>query len=96
MATRETSTFTLTSVITGFHIYHNICTQKIDEELCCRCEPANPHDRFAVAVLKNETVVGHVPRHFAKTFNYFLKRVGSIVTKVIGTRQAGNSLEIPG
>ncbi len=92
MAT-PTGTFTLTSIITGYHVYNTIWTPKIDEELRCRREPANPHDRFAVA--KNETVVGHVPRQYAKTFNYFLKRGGSIVAKVIGPRQAGNGLEIP-
>ena len=34
----------------------------IGESLNTQVEPDNVHDKYAVKVLKNEAVVGHVPR----------------------------------
>ena len=40
-------------------------------------EPANPVDKYAVAIRKNNVVVGHLPlgcsSKFAKTIFYFLR-----------------------
>ena len=33
----------------------------IHEELSCHREPANTEDPFAVAVINNDMIVGHVP-----------------------------------
>ena len=54
----------------------------------------NPMDRYAVGVMKGETVVGHVPRSIAKTFWYFLGHDGAISCEVTGRRKHGKGLEV--
>ena len=50
------------SCMCGYHYYQDVWDPVIGEQLECVQEPANLHDRYAVAVLKEETVVGHVSR----------------------------------
>ena len=54
--------FTLESYVRGHHIYHTRWTPIIGEVLPVKRELTNNYDRFAVAVLKDGEVVGHVPR----------------------------------
>ena len=50
-------------------------------------ELTNEHDRFAVAVLKDGDVVGHVPRSLSKTNSFFLRHDGNVVfCEVTGER----------
>ena len=68
--------------------------------LFCRREPTNVSDRYAVAVLKDEVTVGHLPRKFSKIFSLFLRRGGSITCQVTGHRRysrdlAQGGMEIP-
>ena len=68
--------FETPSYIKGYHEYQKIWTPFLQEELCGEMEPANPVDKYAVAVKKNNVVVGHLPLgcsgKFAKTIFYFL------------------------
>ena len=52
----------INSVVHGHHIYKDIWTSVIGEELTCRKEFGNIHDLHAVAVIRGGSVVGHVPR----------------------------------
>ena len=59
-------------------------------------EPSNSVDRYAVAVTKNGTVVGHVPRNFSVLF--LMRSQNKGVAEVTGTkvnRGAGYRLEVP-
>ena len=47
------------AMVRGYHVYKDIWTAV---ELICWREPFNTADPFAVAVVKNGTAVGHVPR----------------------------------
>ena len=38
----------------------------MDEKLSCQCEPGNIEDPHAVALLKNDVVLGHVPRNLTR------------------------------
>ena len=38
--------------IRGYHVYRDIWEAAVDEELVCRPERSNAHDRYAVAVMK--------------------------------------------
>ena len=67
-------------------------------------EPANPVDKYAVAVKKNNVVVGHLPLgcsgKFAKTIFYFLRGDEWSECKVIVTgkpvsRGDGNGMQVP-
>lgn len=71
------------------------------ELLRLRIEPTNTHDDFAVAVVKNGTVVGHVPKCVSRVISYFLKKDSSSglcevhVTGSRVNRGVGLGLEIP-
>ena len=53
--------FEVEAVVRGYHIYKEIWNSSIGEELFCAREPTNPRDPFAVAVVKSNQTVGHVP-----------------------------------
>ena len=48
--------------IKGHHIYKNIWIPQLDELLEVSTEPDNPVDKFAVAVKKNQNIVGHLKK----------------------------------
>ena len=61
----DDSIFLHESVIRGHHIFKGIWTPRTGEIVQVRQEAGNPHDRYAVALLKADvTVVGHVPSSF--------------------------------
>uniref|UniRef100_A0A1X7SH94 HIRAN domain-containing protein n=1 Tax=Amphimedon queenslandica TaxID=400682 RepID=A0A1X7SH94_AMPQE len=87
--------FTLTSVIRGHHVYKRIWTPYMNEKLTATPAEDNPFDKYAVAVMKNEDIVGHIPRKLAKVSWHFIKRGGEIKITVTGKRQKGLGLEVP-
>ena len=78
----EVRKFVLESVVRGYHVYQTMWEAAICEELPCKAEGGNCSDRFAVAVVKDGIVVGHVPRIFSAACTIFLKRVGVILCRV--------------
>ena len=71
-------TFSVESVIRGYHEYKDIWDAAIDGlELPCKKEPGNPHDTSAVAVVKRSPgasiIVGHVPRHISMVCSIFIR-----------------------
>ena len=96
--------FETPSYIKGYHEYQKIWTPFLQEELCGEMEPANPVDKYAVAVKKNNVVVGHLPLgcsgKFAKTIFYFLRADEWSECKVIVTGKLvncrdGDSMQVP-
>ena len=52
----------------GYLVYQAIWTAAIGEELVCQREPSNVVDRYALAVIRSDIVIGHLPErisHFA-------------------------------
>ena len=49
----------LACCVRGYHVYKTIWAAAVGEVLICRREPTNSADRYAVAVLKEETIIGH-------------------------------------
>ena len=49
--------------IRGYHVYKEIWAAALGEQLVCEREPYN---RYAVAVVKNRTVIGHLPRTISR------------------------------
>ena len=81
-------------------MYRTIWAAVIGEVLTCAREPTNPTDRYAVAVLKDGTIIGHFPRKISKICSLFLRRGGCVTCAVTGGRQysadlAQGGLEIP-
>ena len=60
--------------------------------LKCVRESHNRSDRFAVAVQKEETVIGHVPRDYSCICSLFLGQGGSIASTVTGPRRYSRDL----
>ena len=74
------------SCIRGHHVFKNIWTPTMGEQLPCRREIGNNNDRYVVARLRNRTTVGHVPRKISAACALFLQREGSIHCVVTGKR----------
>ena len=89
------------SCIRGYHVYHRIWYPTVGEKLNTICERENMHDRYAVAVLEEETccVVGHLPHEVSRECYFFLRMGGTIAAEVTGKRRRSNlpegGLEVP-
>ena len=46
----------------GYHVYERIWNATIGEELLCEREMDNKRDQYAVAVIKDDIIIGHLPR----------------------------------
>ena len=77
-----------------------IWTAKVGgKNYCLKSEIENQLDKFAVAIVLEERIVGHVPKNVSKIFHQFMKIPNCIIgCKVTGKRVnhgAGYGLEIP-
>ena len=50
-------------------------------------ETLNEHDRFAIAITKDDNNVGHIPREISKVAWYFLQHGGEINCEISGRRK---------
>ena len=59
----------------------------------------NQHDKFAVAIVLEEQIVGHIPKNLRKILHQFMKipncNIGCKVTGKRANRGVGYGLEIP-
>ena len=73
--------FEFTSYVMGYHEYKDCWTPVKSEMVKAVMEPKNKTDKFAVAVMKNDCLVGHLPKEktgrFAKMIFYFLRACDS-------------------
>ena len=67
-------------------MYKAIYVAVVGEELVRRREPTNSADRYVIAVLKEETIVGHLSRKMFKLCCLFLRRGGSMRCRVTGSQ----------
>ena len=77
---------TMEAMIRGYHVYRDVWSAVVDEELACKREPFNASDPFAVSVVKGETTLDHVPKKISTICSLFLRRNGTIRCKVTGAR----------
>ena len=59
----------------------------IGESLNTQMEVDNVHDKYAVKVLKNQAVVGHVPREISRYCSFGLNSGGTMDAIVTGARE---------
>ena len=83
---------TVEAVVRGYHAYKHIWAAVYGEELPCEREAGNRVDAFAVAVMKDGTVVGHVPKKISSICSLYLRRGGSIICRVTGSRRYSEDL----
>ena len=72
----ENTVLEWSSYVRGHHIYCQTWTPTIGEILSLQNEPDNGHYQFSVAVIKNSSVVDHVPRVISRLIFHFLSRDG--------------------
>ena len=83
-----------------YHVYMNIWIPLIgDESLICRKEKGNEYDLHAMAITRNNVIVGRVPQNICDHFWKFLSfPKKAIRARILGKRVyrcAGYGLEIP-
>ena len=94
----KASSFSFNSYARGCHTYMKIWNPVDGAVLVWTRETDNPHDNYALSIIRNSYVVGHVPLGLSKTFSNFLSLPAStmlcIVTGKRLNRGAGLGLEI--
>ena len=71
MAAPALASVVINSYIRGYHAYQDNWTPSIGDELVLRREPDNSKDHFAVAVIRDGEIVGHVPFNLSSTVSQF-------------------------
>ena len=71
-------------VICGYHVYQRIWTPFIGEKATTAREPGNQHDRYAVAVLEEQTLctIGRILHEISKECSFFILRGGVIDVEI--------------
>ena len=82
---REMESLQKESCIRGYHIYQQLWTAAVGEHLTCQRERGNTADAYAVSVIKDGTIVGHLPRRISCACTLFMRRGGTIGCQVTGT-----------
>ena len=78
--------------VRGYHVYKEVWAAAVGEELVCEREPDNASDRYAVAVKREGTIVGHLPRKITRVCSLFLRLGSSITCTVISHRRYSSDL----
>ena len=79
--------------VRDYHVYKEVWAAAVGEVLICEREPDNASDRYAVAVKREGTIVGHLSRKVTRVCSLFLRRGGSITCIV--TRHRRYSADLP-
>ena len=64
----------MATIVRGHHVYKDIWTPNTGVTLPAGTEDSNDHDKYAVAVMKDSTVVHHVLHSISRICWFFLKR----------------------
>ena len=79
-------------MVRGYHVYRDVWEAAVGQTLPCQREAGNPHDPYAVSVTEGGTIVGHVQRAISAVCSLFLRRNGTILCEVTGTRRKSSDL----
>ena len=88
--------FRYDSCIRGFYVYKDVWNPVVGETLNAEREKNNPADKYAVSVMKDGNIVGHVPRKISKTAAFFLKHGGTLRCTVTGKHRWSGDLDMGG
>ena len=86
----ETTWFS--SIIRGHHIYKEVWEPIYGQILQCTRETSYRFDPFAVFIISDSEIVGHVPQKISATCALFLQHQGSIQCEVTGDRRHSSDL----
>ena len=94
----------VSSFAMGYHEYRKTWAPFLGEVLQCRMEPDNAVDKYAVAVMNKDRVVGHLMKEksgkFGKTVFFFLRtdKINQATVKITGkavNKGKGTGMEVP-
>ena len=68
--------FAIESVVRRHHVYKYVWTPFEGEKLVLEWEHHNSYDRYATTVIKDDVIVGRVPRELSRLFWNFLASGG--------------------
>ena len=85
-------TVKLNSCVRGYHVYKENWTAGIGEVLSCARDRSNREDPYAVAIKKEGSVVGHVPRAISCVCTIFIRKHGTITCTITETRRFSSDL----
>ena len=88
----EDGKFEVSSVVRGYHVYKETWTPFLTEHLKCKREEGSHKDRYAVAVVRHDSVVGHIAQRISAACSLFIQKNGSIKCTITGTRQYSGDL----
>ena len=87
-----TKNWKVASYVEGYHVYKRVWTPIFNEVLQTRREPENQTDKYAVCILKDGKVIGHLEKgsngHLAKTISASYK-VSPRLSAALDYRKAG-------
>ena len=72
-------TYIIDSYVRGHHVSKHFLDPDLEEKFVCKREPENPTDAYAVAVMVNSIVVGHIPKKISTAGSLFLPQNGSTI-----------------
>ena len=75
------------SAVRGYHVYKVDWKPTIGEKLQVDQELGNEANKFPVKVVKNNEIVGNLPREYSRTLWYFIARGGKICVEVTGCKR---------
>ena len=83
----KANSFLFNSYARGYQTYMKIWNPVDGAVLVCTRETDNPHDNYAVSIIRNSYVVGYVPLGLSNTFSNFLSLpVSTMLCIVTGKR----------
>ena len=65
----DDESFTFESAVRGHYVFKRICTPVNGQLLQVRAETGNERDAYAVAMVHDDTIVGHMPTHACNLYS---------------------------
>lgn len=88
----DSTTARFSSCVRGYHVYQSIWLPSIGEIVDCHRERGNATDRYAIKVMKNDDIVGHLPKKISTLCSLFIRRGGLIKCEVTGLKRYSQDL----
>ena len=62
--------YVMASIVRGHHVYKSVWHPVLGEQLTLERGNSNSHNRHALSVMKDGTIIGHVPRELSSVFKF--------------------------
>ena len=73
------ASFSVEAMVRGYHVYKDVWAAVVGEEFPCKREDGNRFDPLAVAVVRADAIIGHLPRKISCVCALYLRRLEILV-----------------